>query len=131
MIAAGRGEAIISISSIHGTRVEPHAAAYDVAKGGIDQVTRVLALELAPHGIRVNAIAPGFIETAMSIGPDGISETQTEAFREHYVDGKRIPAGRAGQPAEIASVVSFLASDDASYITGAIVPVDGGLSTTF
>jgi meso-butanediol dehydrogenase/(S,S)-butanediol dehydrogenase/diacetyl reductase len=131
MIDGGRGGAIVNVSSIHGYRVEEMASAYDVAKGGLDQLTRALALELAPHGIRVNGVAPGFVDTPMSILPDGTNELELPWFREHYVGRRKIPLARAADPSEIASTVAFLASGDASYVNGAILVVDGGLSITF
>jgi NAD(P)-dependent dehydrogenase (short-subunit alcohol dehydrogenase family) len=131
MIEGGRGGAIVNVSSIHGYRVEPDASAYDVSKGGLDQLTRALALELAPHGIRVNGIAPGFVDTRMAILPDGTSELDGEWFREQYVGRRKIPLARASQPEEIAGAIAFMASDDASYVNGAILVVDGGLSITF
>ncbi len=129
MIAAGGGR-IINVSSVHAYRAEPLASAYDVAKGGLDQLTRTLAVELAPHGILVNGIAPGFIDTSMSI-VEGTNELETETFRSIYVEHRKIPLARAGQPEEVARVALFLASDDSSYMTGAVIPVDGGLSVTF
>ncbi|ACZ43406.1 short-chain dehydrogenase/reductase SDR [Thermobaculum terrenum ATCC BAA-798] len=130
MLAAGRGGRIINISSIHAQRAEPLATAYDVSKGGLDQLTRSLAVELAPHGILVNGIAPGFIDTSMSV-VDGVNELETDWFRSVYVGRRKIPLARAGQPEEVAAVALFLASEEASYITGAVIPVDGGLSVTF
>lgn len=131
MVRQGRGGSIVNISSIHAYRAEPLASSYDVAKGGLDQLTRALAIELAPHGIRVNSVAPGFIDTAMAVTPDGVNELETEAFQANYVEGRRIPLARAGEPAEVASAALFLASADASYVTGHVLVVDGGLSVTF
>ncbi|MEN9938410.1 MAG: hypothetical protein RLZZ387_4989 [Chloroflexota bacterium] len=131
MVAGGRGGQIVNISSIHSTRAEAGAGPYDVAKGGMDQLTRTLAVQLAPHGIRVNSVAPGFIETPMSIGPDGVSELETDWFRDIYVARRKIPLARAGLPEEVAAAAVFLASPEASYITGAVLAVDGGLSITF
>jgi NAD(P)-dependent dehydrogenase (short-subunit alcohol dehydrogenase family) len=131
MIDRGRHGVIVNVSSIHGYRVEPLASAYDVAKGGLDQLTRALALELAPHNIRVNAVAPGFVDTPMAILPDGTNELEHPWFTEHYVGRRKIPLARAAQPEEIASTIAFLASEDASYVNGAILVVDGGLSITF
>ncbi|MFO7167962.1 MAG: SDR family NAD(P)-dependent oxidoreductase [Chloroflexota bacterium] len=131
MIRAGRGGRIVNISSIHSTRAEPGASSYDIAKGGVDQLTRALAVELAPHGIRVNSIAPGFISTSMSIGPDGVNELETDWFRDIYVARRKIPLARPGQPEEVAAAALFLASEESSYITGAVLAVDGGLSVTF
>jgi NAD(P)-dependent dehydrogenase (short-subunit alcohol dehydrogenase family) len=131
MIAHGNGGRIVNISSIHSYRAEAGATSYDVSKGGVDQLTRTLAVELAPHGIRVNGVAPGFIRTTMSVGPDGVSEHDTDWFREIYVGRRKIPLARGGQPEEVAAAVLFLASEESSYITGAVLPVDGGLSVTF
>lgn len=131
MIEGGRGGSIINVSSIHGYRVEALASAYDVAKGGLDQLTRAMALELAEHSIRVNGVAPGFVDTPMAILPDGTNELDLPWFNEHYVGRRKIPLARAAAPAEIASTIAFLASDDASYVNGTTLVVDGGLSITF
>ncbi len=131
LVRQGRGGSIVNISSIHAYRAEPLASSYDVAKGGLDQLTRALAVELAPHGIRVNSVAPGFIDTVMAIGPDGVNELETEWFQRVYVAGRRIPLARAGSSDEVANAALFLASDEANYITGAVLAVDGGLSVTF
>jgi NAD(P)-dependent dehydrogenase (short-subunit alcohol dehydrogenase family) len=131
MARAGRGGRIVNISSIHSTRAEPGAGPYDVAKGGLDQLTRALAVQLAPHGILVNSIAPGFINTPMAIGPDGVSEHDTDWFRDIYVARRKIPLARPGEPQEVAAAALFLASPEASYITGSVLAVDGGLSVTF
>lgn len=130
MIRGARGGAIINISSINSTRALPGASHYNAAKGALDQITRCAAVELAPHGIRVNAIAPGFVETPMAV-VDGQNEHETAAFKDYYVAQRRIPLARPAQPEEIAAVVAFLASADASYLCGAVLAVDGGLSITF
>lgn len=127
----GGGGSIVNISSIHGTRVEPGSSPYDVAKGGLDQLTRVLALELAPRGIRANGVAPGFVDTPLAILPDGTSELESAWFREYYVEQRKIPLARPAAASEIAATIAFLASDDASYVNGAMLTVDGGLSITF
>ncbi len=122
---------IIHITSIHGERVERGFSAYAMAKAALNQYCRSLALELAEKGILANAIAPGFIDTAMSIGSDGTNELQTDWFRQNYVEGHHLPLRRPGRAEEVAGVASFLAGPDASYITGQVITVDGGLSITF
>jgi 3-oxoacyl-[acyl-carrier protein] reductase len=112
---AGR---IINISSITGLRGQAGQANYAAAKAGLIGFTKALARELAPRGITVNAVAPGYIESAMTAGMD---EKMTAAVLA------RIPLGRAGLPADAAAAVAFLASPDAAYITGAVLRVDGGL----
>ena len=131
MVARGAGGNIVNVSSIHGFRVEPLASNYDVAKGGLDQLIRVLAGELAPHGVRVNGTASGFVATALAVGPDGVNELETERFRTLYVDRRKILLAWAAAPEELAGPVLFLASEDASYVTGEVLVVDGGLSGTF
>ncbi|MEY2427759.1 MAG: meso-butanediol dehydrogenase / (S,S)-butanediol dehydrogenase / diacetyl reductase [Verrucomicrobiota bacterium] len=125
------GGRIIHVTSIHGERAEAGSSAYAMAKAALNQFCRGLALELAPRGILVNGIAPGFIDTEMSVGPDGVNELETEWFRKNYIDGHHLPLKRPGQPEEIAGVAAFLAGPDATYITGQIITVDGGLTITF
>ena len=127
----GTGGRIIHVTSIHGGRAELNASAYAMAKAALNQFCRALAVELAARGILVNAIAPGFVDTEMSIGPDGVNELETDWFRENYVTGHHLPLRRAGQPEEIAGVAAFLAGPDATYITGQVITVDGGLTVTF
>jgi len=124
------GGRIIHITSIHGERVEMNASAYAAAKAAINHYCRGLALELAPRSILVNAIAPGFIDTPMSI-VNGVNELEGEWFINNYVKGHHLPLRRAGQPEEIAGVAFFLAGPDASYLTGQTITVDGGLTITF
>mgnify|MGYP000615537992 CR=1 FL=1 len=112
----GDGGSIINLSSIAGVVAFDDSAAYCASKGGVTNLTRELAVELGNDGIRVNAINPGVIETAMSTEDAAVAGTL----------GDRIPLGRDGQPEEIAGAALFLASEDASYVTGHNLVVDGG-----
>lgn len=124
------GGRVIHVTSIHGERAEAGTSGYAMAKAALNQYCRGLAVELAPRGILVNAIAPGFIDTPMSL-KDGVSELEGEWFKQNYVDGHHLPLRRAGQPEEIAGIAYFLAGPDATYITGQVITVDGGLTITF
>lgn len=119
MIKTGGGN-IIHMSSVNGVLAIPNIASYNVSKGGINQLTRVMALALADHGIRVNAVAPGTIATELAAQ----AVLTSEAARQKILS--RTPLRRLGEPAEVADVVAWLASDAASYVTGEIVTVDGG-----
>lgn len=125
------GGRIINITSIHHERVAPGNSAYGMAKAAITQFTRALAIELAPRGILANCIAPGFVRTPMSIKEDGKSELDSEWFQDNYIRYGHLPLKRAAEPEEIAGVAWFLAGPDATYITGAVLTVDGGLTITF
>jgi NAD(P)-dependent dehydrogenase (short-subunit alcohol dehydrogenase family) len=129
-MAKQRWGRIISISSTQAIATEGRLGSYTAAKGAIMSFTKSLAVELAPHGILANAIAPGCIHTPMSI-IDGVDETQTKLFKEWYVGRRKIPLARPGEPEEIARVAVFLASEDCSYVTGHTVVADGGLTITF
>lgn len=118
MMMRKRKGSIINISSVVGIMGNIGQANYAAAKAGVIGLTKACAKEMAARNIRVNAVAPGFIETAMT---DGIPEK----IRESMIAS--IPMGRMGQPEDIARAVCFLASDDASYITGQVLVVDGGL----
>ena len=109
----------------------PNQLAYATAKGAIVNFTRALAVELAPYEIMVNALAPGFVDTPMSILPDGSHEYDAAWFQDIYVKYGRIPLRRFGKPADMAGPAFFLCSDDSRYVTGQIVMVDGGASATF
>jgi 3-oxoacyl-[acyl-carrier protein] reductase len=111
---------IINISSVVGIMGNAGQANYAASKAGVIAFTKSLAKEVGPRGITVNAIAPGFIETAMTAG---LSEETRQAYRA------LIPLGRFGSVDEVAGAVRFLASDDAAYITGHVIQVDGGMRT--
>ena len=117
MLAHGGGGAIVCLSSISGEAGQKGQAVYGPAKFVASGITKHLAVELAGHGIRVNAVAPGTIATEA-----------VQKLSEEYVAGMKAmhPLGRLGQPDEVAHAILFLASDDASFITGAVLPVDGG-----
>ena len=125
------GGRIIHITSIHYQRVAEGSSAYGMAKAAITQLTRSLALELAPRHILANAIAPGFIRTPMSVKEDGKNELESDWFKDNYIRGNHLPLKRAGRPEEVAGVAWFLAGPDASYMTGSVITVDGGLTITF
>jgi len=110
---------IINMSSVNAVFAIPTQVPYTVSKGGLNQLTKVMALSLAPHGIRVNAIGPGSIMTKIL---EAVNNDKA-AFERIMM---RTPLGRIGEPSEIASVAAFLASDDASYITGQTIYADGG-----
>jgi NAD(P)-dependent dehydrogenase (short-subunit alcohol dehydrogenase family) len=124
------GGRIVHVTSIHGDHAEPLASSYSMAKAAINQLCRVLAIELAPREILVNALAPGFIDTPMSV-VNGVNELESDWFKQNYVLGHHLPLKRAARPEEIAGVAFFLAGPDASYITGQVITVDGGLTITF
>lgn len=129
MAEAGYGR-VVNLTSIHGRVSEPTSCSYDASKAALEAATRTFALELGPFGVLVNAIAPGFVATPMSI-VNGVDELESEGFRAAYVASGRIPLGRAARPAEIAPLAVFLASEDNTYVTGAVVTIDGGLLAGF
>jgi NAD(P)-dependent dehydrogenase (short-subunit alcohol dehydrogenase family) len=119
MAKAGSGS-VINMSSVNAVMAIPSIASYNMSKGGINQLTRVMALSLADHGIRVNAVAPGTIATELAAK----AVLTSDEARARILS--RTPMRRLGTPEEIADVVAYLASDAASYLTGEIITADGG-----
>jgi NAD(P)-dependent dehydrogenase (short-subunit alcohol dehydrogenase family) len=129
--ASGRGR-VVNIASIMGLRGSADGLSYSTAKGGLVNMTRALAVDLAGDGILVNCICPGFVDTRMAILPDGSGhEHETTWFRDIYIKYGRIPLRRPAPPEEIALAAAFFCGDDCAYVTGQILSVDGGLSATF
>ena len=123
---------ILNISSIMGIRGSKDSISYSTAKGGVVNLTRCLAVDLAKYNINVNAICPGFIDTRMALLPDGSGhEYETQMFKDVYLKHGRIPLLRTGIPEDISGPAFFLCSKDSDYITGQMLLVDGGISTIF
>jgi NAD(P)-dependent dehydrogenase (short-subunit alcohol dehydrogenase family) len=121
---------IIHIASIQGFASSGETGPYNAAKGAIIAYTKSMAVELGRYDILVNAVAPGFMVTPMSV-VNGVDETTTPDFIEWYVDRRKIPLGRAGLPEDVSGTVVFLASDYCRYMTGQLLVVDGGVMSTF
>ncbi|MBL9045868.1 MAG: SDR family oxidoreductase [Tabrizicola sp.] len=125
------GGAIVNTLSTQAMFGQANSVAYATAKGGGLTLTRALAVDFAPMGIRVNAVAPGFIDTRMAVMADGTHEHATDWFQSLYVAHRKIPLARPGTPEDCAGAYLFLLSDLARYITGQCLAVDGGLTATY
>ena len=125
------GGSIVNTLSTQAMFGQANSVAYATAKGGGLSLTRAMAVDLAPRGIRVNAVAPGFIDTRMAVMADGRHEHDTDWFQRIYLGHRKIPLARAGTPVDCAGAFLFLLSDMAAYITGQCLAVDGGLTATY
>ncbi|MEI6811187.1 MAG: SDR family oxidoreductase [Actinomycetes bacterium] len=121
---------IVNLTSVQGSTTEPMALAYGISKAALESATRTAAIEFAEFGILVNAVAPGFVSTRMSIY-DGEDELESDWFKSIYLENKRLPIARAAQPIDIAKSIAWLVSDSNTYVTGQTLSVDGGMSARF
>ena len=126
-VATTPAASVVNVSSVTGLRAFPGIAGYCVSKAGLDQLTRCAALELAPHGVRVNAVNPGVVVTDLHRRA-GFSDATYAAFLERAKETH--PLGRPGEPEEIADLIAFLASERAGWITGETISIDGGRHLT-
>jgi NAD(P)-dependent dehydrogenase (short-subunit alcohol dehydrogenase family) len=124
-VALGGGGSIVIVASTNGFQAEADSVGYDTSKGGLVMMTRSLAVSLAPHGLRVNAIAPGLIRTPLT---SVWLEPRSQDLLKHYE--RKIPLGRIGEAADCAGAAAFLCSTAAGYITGEVIVIDGGLTVT-
>lgn len=129
MAARKRGR-IVNVTSVHAHQSEVGGLAYGAAKAALEAATRVMAIELGPHGVLVNDVAPGFVRTRMSV-VNGQNELDSQWFHDIYQRYGKLPLRRAAEPEEIAATIAYLLSEANSYVSGTSVLVDGGLSATF
>lgn len=130
LLRAAAGAKVLNVGSIQADRAAEASVAYAASKAGLHAATRALAVDLAPEGILVNALAPGFIDTPMAVLPEGGSEYDTEWFRRVYLEHGRLPLRRPGRPEEVAAAAWALLTPENTYVTGAVLAVDGGLGAT-
>jgi len=135
--AAARGMAergygrIVSVTSVHARVSALEGLAYDASKAGLEGATRTLGIELAPHGVLANAVAPGFVATGMGASGAPLDVLKTEPFRRAYIEEGRVPMRRSATAGEIAECILWLAGPGNTYVTGQTVTIDGGLTATF
>jgi NAD(P)-dependent dehydrogenase (short-subunit alcohol dehydrogenase family) len=122
---------IVNVASIQGLRGQPNSMAYATAKGAVVNLTRCMAVDFGPLGIRVNAVAPGYIDTRMALMHGNVHEHQTDWFQDVFIKHGRLPLRRPGKADDVAGPILFLASDDSRYVTGQVLVVDGGLTCTY
>lgn len=122
---------IVNVASIQGLRGQPNSMAYATAKGAVVNLTRCMAVDFGPLGVRVNAVAPGYIDTRMALMHGNVHEHQTDWFQDVFIKHGRLPLRRPGKAEDVAGPILFLASDDSRYVTGQVLVVDGGLTCTY
>lgn len=131
LLKKSNAASIVNIASTQGIAAQSESSAYCASKGGLINLTRAMAVDLAQHHIRANAVAPGFIDTRMAVAADGKHEHKDAFFRKFYIAHRRIPLARPGKPDDVAGAILFFAGDDSRYITGQTLAVDGGLLATY
>jgi NAD(P)-dependent dehydrogenase (short-subunit alcohol dehydrogenase family) len=122
---------IINVASTQGLRGQPNSMAYATAKGAVVNLTRCMAVDFGPLGVRVNGIAPGYIDTRMALMHGNVHEHRTDWFQDVFIKHGRLPLRRPGKAEDVAGPILFLASDDSRYVTGQVLVVDGGLTCTY